>query len=139
MSQLHWNWFPYESRCLATAATGVLAATFDLLMVAAFVSPLRETGICKCGLDQQMKTSKWLFMSRRRKAHFPSAQQFTPRAPHGCQREFIIGNAAAGLAVNGLEWLLTATSALAGSPQPEGVQPELREGSWTLEKMLLTT
>lgn len=64
---------------------------------------------------------------------FPSAQQFTLRALHGCHREFIIRNTTAGLAVNGLKWLLTATLALSTAPQVQRVRPKLREGSLILE------
>lgn len=65
---------------------------------------------------------------------FPSAQQFTLRALHDCHREFIIRNTTAGLAVNGLKWLLTATLALPAAPQVQRVRPKLREGSLILEK-----
>lgn len=65
---------------------------------------------------------------------FPSAQQFTLRALHDCHREFIIRNTTAGLAVNGLKWLLTATLALSAAPQVQRVRPKLREGSLILEK-----
>lgn len=67
-------------------------------------------------------------------AVFSSVQQFSLRALHDCHQKFIIRNTTAGLAVNDLNGLLTATIALWCTSNRNKGQPKQREGSYTWEK-----